>query len=67
MGSMSYCLFENTLSELGRCVDRMNEASSVKDLDMNEYEKRSFYAMFHTCREFLAEHERLLTGEEVED
>jgi len=63
MGSMSYCLFENTASELGRCVDKMSEAESVTDMDFSEYEQRAFDSMFRIAREFLAEHERLLNTE----
>lgn len=63
MGSMSYCLFENTAGELGRCVERMEEATCLEDLDFNEYEQRAFMAMWRTCRDFLAEHERLLNVE----
>ena len=68
MGSMSYCLFENTAGELGRCVARMEEAETMQDLrgDMSEYELRAFYAMWRTCRDFLAQHERLLQTEAVE-
>ena len=71
MSSMSYCLFENTASELGRCVERMEEANSLSDLDFSQYEKAAFYEMWRTCRDFLAEHERLLNAsvdlnEEVE-
>ncbi len=62
MSSMSYCLFENTASELGRCVERMEEANSITDLDFSQYEKAAFMEMFRTCRDFLAEHERLLNA-----
>lgn len=63
MPSMSYCMFENTLSELGQCVEAMEGAESITDLDLNEYELRSFHAMWRVAREFLAEHERLLRSE----
>ena len=63
MGSMSYCLFENTAGELSRCVDKMSEAESLSDMDFNEYELRAFYSMFRIAREFLAERERLLNAE----
>ena len=66
MGSMSYCLFENTASELSRCVDRMSEAESLQDLNLNEYEQRAFDSMFRIAREFLAEHERLLNTESAD-
>lgn len=67
MASMSYCLFENTASELDRCVDKMAQASSLEDLDLNEYEERAFYEMFRTARAFLAEHERLLNAEALSE
>lgn len=63
MGSMSYCLFENTAGELGNCVERMAEAETLEDLDFNEYELRAFHSMWRIAREFLAEHERLLNAE----
>ena len=71
MASISYCLFENTAGELARCVERMEEANSLTDLDLSQYEKPAFMEMFRTCRDFLAEHERLLNAtvdldEEVE-
>lgn len=66
MGSMSYCLFENTAGELGRCVSRMEDAESLADLRLNEYELRAFHEMWRTCRDFLAEHERLLNTQEVD-
>ena len=61
--NMSYCKFENTAGDLGQCIDAMEEATCIDDLDMNEYERRAFYSMFHLCRSFLAEHERLLNTE----
>jgi hypothetical protein len=56
-------MFENTSNDLGDCIGRMEEAETLADLDMNEYEQRAFYAMFRQCREFLAEHERLLNAD----
>ena len=64
MPSMSYCRFENTLGEIAACVEAMENAETLDDLDMNDYEKRAFYAMWNTCRSFLAEHERLLNSNE---
>lgn len=63
MSNMSYCMFENTYRDLADCVGRMEEAETVEDLDMNDYESRAFYAMFNLCRNFLAEHERLLNAQ----
>ena len=61
MGSMSYCLLENTAGELSRAIDKISEAGTVDELG-SEYEQRAFYAMWRLCREFLAEHERLLNA-----
>lgn len=66
MPSMSYCLFENTAGELGRCVARMEEAGSLQSMKLNEYELRAFKSMFRIARDFLAEHERLLNAEAVD-
>ncbi len=63
MPSMSYCMFENTVSELGQCLEAMENAESIEDLDLNKYEEAAFYSMFRICRDFLAEHERLLNKE----
>lgn len=67
MASMSYCLFENTLGDLGACVSRMAEARTLQDLtdDMSSYERRAYDEMWRTCRDFLAEHERLLNTRET--
>lgn len=63
MPSMSYCKFENTEIDLSQCVAAMEEASTLGDLDMNEYEKQAFNRMWDLCRQFLAEHERLIAAE----
>lgn len=62
MANMSYCRFENTIKDLQDCVYAMEEAETMADLDMNEYEERAFLAMWNVARNFLAEHERLLNG-----
>ena len=66
MSNMSYCMFENTARDLADCVSRMEEAESMGDLDMNDYELQAFHSMFRIAREFLAEHERLLNTEAVD-
>jgi hypothetical protein len=58
-------MFENTLKDLQDCVYRMEEAESMEDLDINNYEKHAFYAMWRVCRDFMAEHERLLVEQGV--
>lgn len=56
---MSYCKFENTEIELEQCVDAMEAAGSIEDLDMNDYEVQAFDRMWHLAKKFLYEHERL--------
>lgn len=63
MASMSYCMFENTEQEMLQCIAAMDQAGCVDDLDMNEYERAAFMRMWKICREFLAEHERILNAE----
>ena len=67
MPSMSYCKFENTLGELDQCIEAMENAETISDLDMNDYEKRAFFAMWDKCRTFLAEHERLIITQYEEE
>lgn len=62
MPSMTYCMFENTDIELAQCISAMEEANSIEDLDLNEYEKAAFLSMWNSCREFLYHHERILNG-----
>ena len=63
MPSMTYCMFENTEGELSQCVEAMEQAENIDELDMSDYERASFHRMWRLCRTFLAEHERLLNAE----
>jgi hypothetical protein len=65
MPSMSYCKFENTEMELAQCVEAMEQAGYLDELDMNDYEQRAFLSMWRLCKTFLAEHERLMNSEFV--
>lgn len=38
MGSMSYCLFENTADDLSRCLDKLEEVGGCDDLTPQEAE-----------------------------
>ena len=63
MPSMTYCMFENTEGELSQCVEAMEQAENIDELDMSDYERASFNRMWRLCRTFLADHERLLNAE----
>ena len=59
MPSMSYCVFENTSGDLGQCIDKMNEARDIDDLDMNEYEQFAFRKMYEQCKQYIELYEHL--------
>jgi hypothetical protein len=51
--------------ELAQCVEAMEQAGYLDELDMNDYEQRAFMSMWKLCKTFLAEHERLMNSEFV--
>lgn len=59
MRSMSYCRFENTYGELEECLLAMNNAESLKQMKLNEYELSAFKAMRALAQEYLEEFDRL--------
>ena len=67
MPSMQYCMFENTSMELEQCISAMEDADTIADLDMNQYEQAAFRSMWRLCKDFLAEQERLLNTEVEEN
>jgi|SaaInlStandDraft_5_1057022.scaffolds.fasta_scaffold371012_2 hypothetical protein len=54
MANMSYCRFENTLTDLDDCYDALYEAGGVKEYiknkDCNEYESPSVLALVALCQ-----------------
>jgi hypothetical protein len=68
MPNMSYCAFENTLSDMRQILEMMREAGTVNDLNMNEYEQAAFAQLFGTANEILEEVDRLQeTAESVSE
>lgn len=59
MANMSYCRFGNTLSDLHDCLDAMEDAPNLADMDLSENEQGSMDAMAKACKQFLSEHNRL--------
>jgi len=59
MSNMSYCRFENTSRDLRDCVDAMEEAYTVDELDLSQSELVSMNRMRVLCQEFLDQYERL--------
>lgn len=53
MSNMSYCRFENTVSDLQDCVYAMEENDTIADMDLNQYESAAIQRMRDLCQEFL--------------
>ena len=66
MANMSYCRFHNTSMDLRDCVDAMQEAYDLPDLDLSTNELQSLKWMRLLCEQFLEESERLLAAESVD-
>lgn len=65
--NMSYCQFENTMNDLRQCVQSMEEADTMRDMDLSKSETRSFEYMRELCQNFLDEAGRLEQAEEDSD
>jgi hypothetical protein len=59
MASMSYCMFENTESEMSQVVSNMTESNTWEDLDLNSYEDASKESLYVLCKRYIKEFERL--------
>jgi len=65
MSNMSYCRFENTAGDLADCVEAMEEACTMEELDLSSYELDAMERMRSLCRRFLAQYEHLAQTEMV--
>ena len=65
--NMSYCMFENTMNDLRQCVQAMEGAESVSELDLSRTEQRSYEYMRELCQNFLDEADRLETMQDEYD
>ncbi len=59
MSNMSYCMFENTSNDLRQCVDAMEEAYDMAELDLSRTELSSMKYMRQLCERFLEAANRL--------
>ena len=61
MGNMSYCRFQNTVSELEDCVDAIADAG----IDcLPEAEKRAASRMYELCASYVEMYESIEIGDE---
>jgi hypothetical protein len=52
-------MFENTSIELSQCVDAMENANDIEDLDFSSYEQDAFREMYALCKAYIGEYERI--------
>ena len=51
--NMSYCMFENTANDLRQCLESMDAAETLAELDLSRDEKRSYDLMREFCQNFV--------------
>jgi len=66
MSNMSYCRFQNTSNDLRDCVDAMEEAYDLPEMDLSREELQSMKWMRELCERFLENSERLMNAESVD-
>jgi hypothetical protein len=59
MPSMSYCKFENTVLEMRQCLEAVENADSLDNLDLSQYEQESLPRLYSLCKKFAKEFERI--------
>ncbi len=57
--NMSYCMFQNTATDLRQCLEAMDAAETMEELELSRDEKRSYDLMREYCENFLNIAERL--------
>ena len=57
--NMSYCMFQNTATDLRHCLESMDAAETLDELELSRDEKRSYDLMREYCENFLNIAERL--------
>jgi len=51
--NMSYCMFQNTATDLRQCLEAMDAAETMAELELSRDEKRSYDLMREFCQNFL--------------
>ena len=51
--NMTYCMFQNTATDLRQCLESMDAAETMAELDLSRDEKRSYDLMREYCQNFL--------------
>ena len=67
MSNMSYCRFENTSNDLRDCVDAMEEAYSIDEMDLSESERAAMDHMVKLAKRFVDQYSFLVKEDELDD
>ena len=51
--NMTYCMFQNTVTDLRHCLESMDAAETLSELELSRDEKRSYDLMREFCQNFL--------------
>ena len=51
--NMTYCMFQNTATDLRQCLESMDAAETLSELELSRDEKRSYDLMREFCQNFL--------------
>jgi len=51
--NMTYCMFQNTATDLRHCLESMDAAETLAELDLSRDENRSYDLMREFCQNFL--------------
>ena len=57
--NMTYCMFQNTANDLRQCLESMDEAETLAELELSRDEKRSYDLMREFCQNFVDSAHRL--------
>ena len=57
--NMTYCMFQNTATDLRQCLESMDAAETLSELDLSRDEKRSYDLMREFCQNFVDIADRL--------
>ena len=51
--NMTYCMFQNTATDLRHCLESMDAAETLAELELSRDEKRSYDLMREFCQNFV--------------
>ena len=57
--NMTYCMFQNTATDLRHCLESMDAAETLSELELSRDEKRSYDLMREFCQNFVDIAQRL--------